>query len=74
MDYTGKPFGPMPYLLAIAEFVTKLHAVCTRTGRMAHYSFRKEPIEGQVVVGAQDLYEPVCREVFWKEMAKRKNL
>ncbi len=69
MDYTGKPFGPMPYLLAIAEFVTKLHAICTRTGQMAHYSLRKtKNKQGQILTGEKEHYEPVSREVFKFEM------
>ena len=72
MDYRGKPFGPMPYLLAIAEFVTKLHAICTHTGKMAHYSLRKNLSKKDIVVtGEKDLYEPVSREVFWKVMNEK---
>nr|BAL57847.1 thymidine kinase [uncultured Bacteroidetes bacterium] len=64
MDYLGRPFGPMPYLMAIAEFVTKLHAVCVYTGGLAHFSHRKKP-EGDVVLpGGGELYEPVSRQVF----------
>ncbi len=66
MDFEGKPFGPMPYLLAIAEYVTKLHAICTRTGTLAHYSYRKVPNENQVLLGEKDAYEPVSRKVFWQ--------
>jgi thymidine kinase len=64
MDYQGKPFGPMPYLMAVAEFVTKLHAVCVRTGGLAHYSYRRRA-EGEVILpGGGELYEPVSRQVF----------
>lgn len=66
LNYLGKPFGPMPQLLAIAEFVTKLHAICPRTGRLAHYSHRIGGGNGQVAVGARELYEPLSREAFLK--------
>jgi len=72
MDYLGRPFGPMPYLLAIAEFVTKLHAICVRTGTMAHYSHRKIAHEGQTLLGTTDIYEPLSRYAFVQEMQKRK--
>ncbi len=73
LDYTGLPFGPMPNLLATAEYVTKLHAICTRTGDIAHFSYRKSDEEKQVVLGEQDEYEPVSRDVFKKLMRKRQN-
>ncbi len=71
MDYKGRPFGPMPYLLAIAEFVTKLHAICKRTGKMAQFSLRHQKFSTnseQIMTGAKELYEPVSREVFYREM------
>lgn len=61
MDYTTKPFGPMPYLLARADFITKLHAICMRCGNIANYSYRKRNHGMQVVLGEKDLYEPRCR-------------
>jgi thymidine kinase len=65
MDYMGRPFGSMPYLLAIAEYVTKLHAICMVCGGTAHHSFRKTITEeGQVLVGAKDIYEARCRRCF----------
>lgn len=64
MDYRGRPFGPMPYLMAIAEFVTKLHAVCVRTGGLAHYSYRKAEASDTILPGGQQLYEPVSRQFF----------
>lgn len=64
MDYRGRPFGPMPYLMAIAEFVTKLHAVCTRTGLLAHYSFRKLSEGDTVLPGGAEIYEPLSRKAF----------
>ncbi|MGD0582477.1 MAG: thymidine kinase [Bacteroidales bacterium] len=70
MDYTGKPFGPMPALLSISEFVTKLHAICTRCGNLAQYSFRKSSEESQVLIGEMDIYEPLCRRCFNKAHGK----
>ncbi|HYE14597.1 MAG TPA: thymidine kinase [Pyrinomonadaceae bacterium] len=63
-DYTGRPFGPMPQLLAIAEYITKTHAICVRCGQPANYSQRIVEVEGQVVVGAADAYEARCRRCF----------
>ena len=65
MDYTGKPFGQMPNLLAKADFITKLHAICVRCGNMASYSYRKSSESDQVVLGEMDLYEPRCRKCFY---------
>jgi thymidine kinase len=61
MDFTGKPFGQMPNLLAIADYITKLHAICMKCGNIANISFRKTNEEGQVVLGEKDMYEPRCR-------------
>lgn len=67
MDYKGNPFGPMPQLLAIAEFITKLHAICVRTGGLAHFSYRKPHVAaGQVKLGAHQQYEPLSREAYLK--------
>ncbi len=63
-DYTGRPFEPMPQLLAIAEYITKTHAICVRCGQPANYSQRIVNVEGQVVVGAADAYEARCRRCF----------
>ena len=63
-DYTGRPFGPMPQLLAVAEYITKTHAICVRCGQPANYSQRIVEVEGQVVVGASDTYEARCRNCF----------
>ena len=63
-DYTGRPFEPMPHLLAIAEYITKTHAICVRCGQPANYSQRIVDVEGQVVVGAADAYEARCRRCF----------
>lgn len=64
MDFTGKPFGPIPALLAKAEFVTKVHAICMRCGDLAQYSHRKTTDESLVLLGEVDEYEPLCRKCF----------
>ncbi len=64
MDFAGKPFGPMPALMATAEFVTKVHAICVRCGRLAQYSHRLTPDDKLVMLGEKDTYEPVCRQCF----------
>jgi thymidine kinase len=61
MDYLGNPFGQMPNLLAIADYITKLHAICVVCGNIANISYRKTNQEGQVLVGEKDIYEPRCR-------------
>lgn len=64
MDFQGKPFGPMPFIMAKADYVTKLHAICQRCGSMANYSYRKVANEEQVMLGATDSYEPRCRKCY----------
>ena len=64
MDYKGKPFGPMPALMATAEYVTKVHAVCNRTGNLAHYSHRTSDQKDLVVLGEKNNYEPLSRGAF----------
>lgn len=61
MDYKGNPFGQMPNLLAIADYITKLHAICMRCGNIANVSYRKVNGGGQVLLGEKDIYEPRCR-------------
>lgn len=61
MDFRGRPFGPMPTLLAMAEYVTKLHAICPHCGNLATHSYRLSDEEETVVVGEKDKYEPRCR-------------
>ena len=61
MDYSGKPFGQMPGLLAIADYITKLHAICMVCGQIANYSYRKSASADQVLLGEKDIYEPRCR-------------
>lgn len=66
MDYLGQPFGPMPNLLCMAEYVTKVHAICVSCGNLAQYSHRTTKDEGQVLVGAVEKYEPLCRSCYNK--------
>ncbi len=66
MDFKGNPFGPMPALMATAEYVTKVHAVCTRTGNLAHYSFRKVANDDLVLLGEVQEYEPLSRAAYYK--------
>jgi thymidine kinase len=62
MDYLGNPFGQMPNLLAKADYITKLHAICMKCGNIANISFRKTTQEGQVLLGEKETYEPRCRK------------
>lgn len=71
MDYEGKPFGPMPNLLAVAEFVTKVHAICAQTGELASFSFRLSENNAQVVLGEKDKYEARSRSAFNEGMKER---
>lgn len=64
MDYLGKPFGQMPFLLAKADYITKLHAICVVCGNIASYSYRKTAQGGQVLLGEKDHYEPRCRHCY----------
>ncbi len=64
MDYQGKPFGPMPDLMAVAEYVTKVHAICVQCGDIANYSFRNAVSENQVLLGETESYEARCRHCF----------
>ncbi len=73
MDYLGAPFGPMPALMARAEYVTKVHAICVRCGQPAQHSHRLPIVAGadadkQVLLGETDKYEPLCRHCFNKAM------
>ncbi|KJJ38525.1 thymidine kinase [Aequorivita vladivostokensis] len=72
MDYKGNPFGPMPALMATAEYVTKVHAICTRTGNLAHYSYRKAKSEALVLLGETEEYEPLSRAAFYKAQLRDK--
>jgi thymidine kinase len=68
MDFQGKPFGVMPHLLAMADYITKVHAICMRCGSVAMYSHRLVHNESQVLLGEKDSYEPLCRECFKIEL------
>ncbi len=70
MDFMGKPFGPMPALLAIAEYVTKVHAICMRCGNLAQYSYRKSEEAQVVLLGEKNLYEPLCRHCYNSALKK----
>ena len=72
MDFKGRPFGPMPNLMATAEYVTKVHAICVRTGNLANYSHRKIDSDRLVELGEVLEYEPLSRIAFWEEHNKHK--
>ena len=71
MDYEGNPFGPIPNLMACAEDVMKVHAVCMETGNPAGYSYRKNSSDDLVLIGEKKEYKPLSREAFVKKMVKR---
>ncbi|MCC6723701.1 MAG: thymidine kinase [Saprospiraceae bacterium] len=64
MDFKGRPFGPMPNLLAVAEYITKVHAICQHCGNLATHSYRLANETGQVLLGEKDTYEPRCRTCY----------
>jgi thymidine kinase len=64
MDYSCKPFGPVPQLLAAADYITKLHAICVKCGSIANFSYRKHIATDQVLLGEKDIYEPRCRNCY----------
>ena len=72
MDFKGNPFGPMPNLMATAEYVTKVHAVCTRTGNLAQFSYRKATNNDLVFLGENEEYEPLSRGAYYKAMLKER--
>lgn len=72
MDFMGRPFGPMPHLLAIAEFVTKVHAICVETGNLAQYSYRYAEGDSVVQLGEKESYAPLSREAYNNKMKARK--
>lgn len=72
MDFKGRPFGSMPFLMATAEYVTKVHAICMKTGNLAHYSHRKSKSDKLVELGEKDEYEPLSRSAYWDEIKKEK--
>ncbi|MFN4882636.1 MAG: thymidine kinase [Bacteroidota bacterium] len=71
MDFAAKPFGPMPLLLARAEYITKVHAICVRCGNLASYSYRLSDIDSTVLLGAKNHYEPRCRTCFIEGMSMK---
>ncbi|WP_447641878.1 MULTISPECIES: thymidine kinase [Chitinophagaceae] len=71
MDFLGRPFGPMPQLMAIADYVTKLHAICVQCGHIASLSFRKTTENNQFVLGESDKYEPRCRKCYIEGMQEQ---
>jgi thymidine kinase len=71
MDFLGKPFGPMPALISIAEYVTKVHAICMNCGDLAQYSHRIVAQEQQVLLGEKDNYEPLCRRCYLEKTLGR---
>jgi len=66
MDYSGKPFAQIPNLLAIADYITKLHAICVVCGNIANISYRKNSESGQILIGEKEVYEPRCRNCIKK--------
>jgi thymidine kinase len=64
MDFKGKPFGPIPNLLSIAEYITKVHAICVRCGNLAHFSHRTVVSDKLVMLGEKEAYEPLCRRCY----------
>ena len=72
MDFEGEPFEPMPHLLAIAEYITKLHAICSESGRIANYSQRVVDSEDRVLVGESEAYEPRARHCFRPPVDERR--
>ncbi len=73
MDYLGKPFGPMPMLLAIADYITKVHAICMNCGDLANHSFRTTRGEELIILGEKESYIPLCRSCFVKNMRNVSN-
>lgn len=72
MDFKGKPFGPMPQLLAVAEYITKVHAICVKCGNLAHFSHRTVVNDKLVMLGEQESYQPLCRHCYGQEIMKEK--
>jgi thymidine kinase len=68
MDFSGKPFGPMPDLMSMAEYITKVHAICMICGSVASYSFRLNPSSDQVLLGQKETYEARCRRCFINQL------
>lgn len=73
MDFLGNPFGPMPALMASAEYITKVHAICMRCGNLANHSYRVTEENSLVVLGETNNYEPLCRDCFYKAQSLKTN-
>lgn len=71
MDFMGNPFPPMDKLMSIAEYITKVHAICMECGRIASYSYRRTKSQKTVVLGEKDVYEALCRKCFYEKMDKK---
>lgn len=71
MDFMGKPFGPMPQLLAIADYITKVHAICMHCGDLANHSFRTVPDNALIMLGEKESYIPLCRGCYVAAMEKQ---
>ncbi len=69
MDFKGRPFEPMDKLMGIAEYITKVHAICMNCGSVASYSYRRSKSKKKVVIGEKDVYEALCRKCFYEKMA-----
>ncbi len=74
MDFLGRPFGPIPALLAKAEYITKVHAICVRCGALANHSYRLVESDTKVLLGEKESYEPRCRDCFEKGMNNSQTL
>ena len=74
MDFLGRPFGPIPALLAKAEYITKVHAICVRCGTLANHSYHLVESDTKVLLGEKESYEPRCRECFEKGMNNSQTL
>jgi thymidine kinase len=74
MDFLGRPFGPIPSLLAKAEYITKVHAICVRCGALANHSYRLIESDTKVLLGEKETYEPRCRECFNTGMEQQSKL
>ncbi len=72
MDYQGRPFAPMDSLMAVSEYVTKMHAICVQCGSLAGFSYRVDDAETQVILGEKDKYEARCRRCYNEGMERRK--
>ncbi len=66
MDFEGKPFGPIPHLLSIADYITKVNAICVKCGDIAHFSYRTSPDKNKILLGEMESYQPRCRTCFYK--------